>query len=403
MTCGGCLPLCLDGWDVLGSGSQRRPAESFRTGSHPANSGTLRNGGLHLTPDSAPGSESDAAAWAKLRDMHGGGGEIRCGIGPTNVDIVDAQRLPPSHSKLAQPPPRVSRPGALALGVRAGKNTRAQTPQRKDESVEGPDEPLTPKSGVSGASRASRVSSASAELQGRLMRTLSATATGARRSAIAARKAAVVVGKQLQAAPGTSTLCGSSPKAASGALCGSAKAPPAILPRPTNSHLQHSNLTDGASTASSNHTDGSAESSAAVAGVVFKQPEDGSCLFHSIAHGLQDGTAGEDLRKQVAEVIEDEPSLKIANTSVGEWVAMSTGKSPQAHAHELYRGDVWGGALELAVAAKVKGVNIHVYEQCPGGFHCITAFNEPTAKRTVNVVYQTEPCRHYDALSLEVK
>eukprot|EP00931_Biecheleriopsis_adriatica_P065155 TRINITY_DN39788_c0_g1_i1.p1 TRINITY_DN39788_c0_g1~~TRINITY_DN39788_c0_g1_i1.p1 ORF type:complete len:318 (-),score=50.74 TRINITY_DN39788_c0_g1_i1:165-1118(-) len=137
-----------------------------------------------------------------------------------------------------------------------------------------------------------------------------------------------------------------------------------------------------------------------VEGTVVSQPEDGSCLFHSIAYGLRDGTSGDDLRKRVAEVIEDEPSLKIANTSVGEWVAMSAGKSTQAHARALYRGEVWGGGLELAVAAKIRRVNIHVYKQCPGGFRCITAFNEATAARTINVVYRTDPCRHYDALRL---
>jgi hypothetical protein len=137
-----------------------------------------------------------------------------------------------------------------------------------------------------------------------------------------------------------------------------------------------------------------------VDGVVVKQPEDGACLFHSIAFGLDDGTSGDALRKRVATIMQTEPNLKIANTNLTDWVRMSTGQGLLEYARQLYRGEVWGGALEMAVTAKVLKVNIHVYEQCKGGFRLISAFNEPLARRTVNVAYKTEPCNHYDALCI---
>lgn len=135
-----------------------------------------------------------------------------------------------------------------------------------------------------------------------------------------------------------------------------------------------------------------------VDGFLVSMPEDGSCLFHSIAFGLGDSTDGPTLRRQVAQVIENEPTLKIANTTVREWVRMAAGKDHSVHAKELYRGECWGGAVELAVAAKIRQVNIHVYEAFSDGFRCITAFDVPGAVRSISVVYHTEPCRHYDAL-----
>lgn len=54
--------------------------------------------------------------------------------------------------------------------------------------------------------------------------------------------------------------------------------------------------------------------------------------------------------------------------------------------------------MELAVAARLKRVNIHVFEHCEGRFRCVASFNEPAATRNLSLAYRTEPCRHYDAL-----
>ena len=43
---------------------------------------------------------------------------------------------------------------------------------------------------------------------------------------------------------------------------------------------------------------------------------------------------------------------------------ITTGKSPGDYTWELAQSQTWGGALEMAVAARIKSVNIHVYERC---------------------------------------
>ena len=40
---------------------------------------------------------------------------------------------------------------------------------------------------------------------------------------------------------------------------------------------------------------------------VVKVPADGSCLFHSIVHGLANGITGEQLRQRVANFIANNP------------------------------------------------------------------------------------------------
>lgn len=137
-----------------------------------------------------------------------------------------------------------------------------------------------------------------------------------------------------------------------------------------------------------------------VEGVLVKQPEDGSCLFHSIAYGLDDGTHAEALRAQIVACIGEKPSLQIAKTSIEEWVRLAAGTTTHAYTQELSHRNTWGGALEMAVAAQIKGVNINVYERCGSRYRRISSFTNPAASRTVSVVYRTKPCRHYDALRL---
>jgi len=136
-----------------------------------------------------------------------------------------------------------------------------------------------------------------------------------------------------------------------------------------------------------------------VEGVLVEQPEDGSCLFHSIAYGVGKGCEAKGLRKEVASFIELQSKSSISGTSIEEWVTMTEGTSPQEYAKDLLNPFTWGGALEIAIAAKIKSVNINVYEASSNGkFKLISTFTEPSAQRTVDVVYRTKPSKHYDAL-----
>lgn len=137
-----------------------------------------------------------------------------------------------------------------------------------------------------------------------------------------------------------------------------------------------------------------------VDGFLVKQPEDGSCLFHSIAYGLNDGTQACALRAQIAACIGEKPTLQIAKTTIEEWVRLYAGTTTATYTQELSHRSTWGGALEMAVAAQIKGINIDVYERCGGQFRRISSFANVAAATTVNVVYRTKPCRHYDALRI---
>jgi hypothetical protein len=53
---------------------------------------------------------------------------------------------------------------------------------------------------------------------------------------------------------------------------------------------------------------------------VIRQPGDGSCLFHSLSHGLKDGSSASSLRKQVAEFIQSNPTLEISDSPLKDWV-----------------------------------------------------------------------------------
>lgn len=138
-----------------------------------------------------------------------------------------------------------------------------------------------------------------------------------------------------------------------------------------------------------------------VDGVLIRQPEDGSCLFHSIAYGLGDGAEAGALRAQIAECIGEKPTLQIAKTTIEEWVRLTAGTTTATYTQELSLQSTWGGALEMAVAAQIKGINIDVYERCHHDqFRRISSFATADTTRTVNVVYRTKPCRHYDALRI---
>lgn len=139
---------------------------------------------------------------------------------------------------------------------------------------------------------------------------------------------------------------------------------------------------------------------AIVDGTLVRQPEDGSCLFHSLAHGLGDKTSSAELRWQITEFMQERPLMRIASTTIEDWMRITTGKSPGDYTRELAQSRTWGGALEMAVAARIKSVNIHVYERCGDRYRCITTFTEPSASKTVSVVYRTTPSRHYDALTV---
>jgi len=99
----------------------------------------------------------------------------------------------------------------------------------------------------------------------------------------------------------------------------------------------------------------------------FRMPGDGSCLFHSIAFGLKAiGYRSEDghsVRQRVAEFIAENPEFEITGTPLRDWVNWDSDVSVDNYALRLLRGNLWGGAIEMAACAQIFFVDIVVYEE----------------------------------------
>jgi len=133
-------------------------------------------------------------------------------------------------------------------------------------------------------------------------------------------------------------------------------------------------------------------------GRVVRQPGDGSCLFHSLSYGLKDGSSAGTLRRQICAFIVDNPKLKIADTPLSDWVKWDSRSSVSQYARKM-SGGAWGGGIEMATVSKMKGVNVHVYEQCGGVFKRISAFDHEDnaeGRPIIRVLYGGGV--HYDAL-----
>ena len=62
---------------------------------------------------------------------------------------------------------------------------------------------------------------------------------------------------------------------------------------------------------------------------VVRQPRDGSCLFHSLAHSV--GSDAETLRAQIADQISNCPDAKIGGVALRDWVRVISTLSISAH------------------------------------------------------------------------
>jgi hypothetical protein len=142
----------------------------------------------------------------------------------------------------------------------------------------------------------------------------------------------------------------------------------------------------------------------AVQGLVHQMPPDGSCLFHSLAHGLKSLTTGvcsaRALRHEVCEFLERRPNSKIAGQLLQDWILWESGKPHDQYAAEMRSERAWGGPIEIAVCSVIKGVQIHVYQEVGNGsFQRICNFDDAGrfSKGIVSVALRPG---HYDALEV---
>eukprot|EP00966_Prymnesium_polylepis_P015750 363788-Prymnesium_polylepis.3 len=71
--------------------------------------------------------------------------------------------------------------------------------------------------------------------------------------------------------------------------------------------------------------------------------------------------------------------------------------TPPAYANRMRTAGQWGGAIEIALCAQLKGASINVYEPAANGqFRRISTFGESVAPKTVSLLYGGRV--HYDSL-----
>mmetsp|Transcript_35826 Transcript_35826/g.94110 ORF Transcript_35826/g.94110 Transcript_35826/m.94110 type:complete len:231 (-) Transcript_35826:325-1017(-) len=144
---------------------------------------------------------------------------------------------------------------------------------------------------------------------------------------------------------------------------------------------------------------------------VVRQPGDGSCLFHSLSHGMRllEG-AGSELdtadaaRDVVVRFIEKHSDAECAGSPLRDWIDWESGLDPVAYCARMRQAGEWGGAIELLVFSRIACVNVLVYERDPSKprrFRLISSFEtDPNscerARKPVRLLYSGR-C-HYDAL-----
>jgi hypothetical protein len=114
---------------------------------------------------------------------------------------------------------------------------------------------------------------------------------------------------------------------------------------------------------------------------VQRVPADGSCLFHALIYGLCDHVGAPanhvELRKTLIDWLEENPEAMVSGLPMRDWVAFEyNGRSVASYCAQMRGpGAAWGGAIEMAVYARLLGVAVHVYIRAPGGFRCISCFD----------------------------
>jgi len=154
---------------------------------------------------------------------------------------------------------------------------------------------------------------------------------------------------------------------------------------------------------------------------VVAQPGDGSCLFHSLSHGLRripgcgatkGGTVNaSQLRSELEDYIASHSSEAISGTPIETWVMWDSQASVAAYTARMRTGNDWGGAIEIAVCARVCDVEVNVFERDKrkGNFIRISRFLSKSSSgskrsanfatvRVANILYGGR-C-HYDAIEI---
>merc|ERR1712072_1500630 len=102
------------------------------------------------------------------------------------------------------------------------------------------------------------------------------------------------------------------------------------------------------------------------------------------------------LRAEIADFIAANPTVEVADNPIKDWVLWDSGLDTKTYAKSMRSGSRWGGAVEMAVCAKIKQMRVDVYERSRSGFLRISSFEGGSS--AVNILYGGRV--HYDALQV---
>ena len=144
-----------------------------------------------------------------------------------------------------------------------------------------------------------------------------------------------------------------------------------------------------------------------ITGRVIKRPGDGSCLYHSLLFCTTDGWpephAAQNLRRELADYLQQHPEETIAGSTLSQWVEYAVKEPLESYADRI-RERGWGGAIEIACFALKRSVDVFVWERegDSDNFKCIAEFLTDASTDlkekmpTANIIYQGRA--HYDVL-----
>eukprot|EP00823_Brevimastigomonas_motovehiculus_P009460 TRINITY_DN9127_c0_g1_i1.p1 TRINITY_DN9127_c0_g1~~TRINITY_DN9127_c0_g1_i1.p1 ORF type:complete len:512 (+),score=90.27 TRINITY_DN9127_c0_g1_i1:85-1620(+) len=124
----------------------------------------------------------------------------------------------------------------------------------------------------------------------------------------------------------------------------------------------------------------------------ISMPGDNSCLFHTIAYVCLNKRAGKEVAAEMREI-----GAKAVASDPRTYNAVMLGCSPDSYVTRLRNPSVWGGAIELAVFARLYEMELVTFE-----YHNLLeeVFGEGQGyKRRAFVLYTGE---HYDALAFQL-
>lgn len=91
-----------------------------------------------------------------------------------------------------------------------------------------------------------------------------------------------------------------------------------------------------------------------------------------------------------------DPGFAVPGNPVSDWVLWDSGEDPASYARSMRAGSRWGGAMEIALCAKLRHAFIEIFERRSDHFVRIASFGDSRAANRIRLLYGGRV--HYDAI-----